>query len=140
MTQRSNGTRCFRCFWAAMPDDSEALCVRRFDGSHQILVLYLEPGKRCPFNCGAAQRVLLAHLPDDRWEGVVREHVRRMTQYSLVSRDELERDRREIQERGYSVSWKDVALHVRAGGAGAERQWSRDGCGQHLRDRPALLR
>lgn len=98
-------------------DESEALCVRRFDGSHQIRVLYLEPGKRCPFNCGAAQRVLLAHLPDGRWEEVVRQHARRMTQYSLVSRDELERDRREIRERGYSVSWEDVALHACALGA-----------------------
>jgi DNA-binding IclR family transcriptional regulator len=35
-----------------------------------------------------------------------------MTQYSLVSRDELERDRREIRERGYSVSWEDVTLHA----------------------------
>ena len=29
-----------------VPDGNEALCVRRFDGSHQIRVLYLEPGKR----------------------------------------------------------------------------------------------
>ena len=100
-----------------VPDASEALCVRRFDGSHQIRVLYLEPGKRCPFNCGAAQRVLLAHLPDDRWENVVREHVQRMTQYSLVSWDELDRDRREIRELGYSVSWEDVTLHACALGA-----------------------
>jgi DNA-binding IclR family transcriptional regulator len=100
-----------------LPDGTEAMCIRRFDGSHQIRVLYLEPGKRCPFNCGAAQRVLLAHLPDDRWQEVVESHTKRMTQYSLVSRDELERDRREIRERGYSVSWEDVTLHACALGA-----------------------
>jgi DNA-binding IclR family transcriptional regulator len=100
-----------------LPDGNEALCVRRFDGSHQIRVLYLEPGKRSAFNCGAAQRVLLAHLPDDRWDDVVERHVRRMTQYSLASRDELERDRREIRERGYAVSWEDVTLHACALGA-----------------------
>jgi DNA-binding IclR family transcriptional regulator len=93
-------------------DGNEALCLRRFDGSHQVRVLYLEPGKHSAFNCGAAQRVLLAHLPDAQWEEVVSGHVRRMTQYSLVSRDELERDRREIRERGYSVSWEDVTLHA----------------------------
>jgi DNA-binding IclR family transcriptional regulator len=98
-------------------DGNEALCVRRFDGSHQIRVLYLEPGRRSAFNCGAAQRVLLAHLPDGRWEEVVAGHVHRLTQYSLVSRDELERDRREIQERGYSVSWEDVSPHACALGA-----------------------
>ncbi len=100
-----------------LADGNEALCLRRFDGSHQIRVLYLEPGKHSAFNCGAAQRVLLAHLPDSRWEEVVGGHVRRLTQYSLVSRDELERDRREIRERGYSVSWEDVTLHACALGA-----------------------
>lgn len=100
-----------------LADGNEALCLRRFDGSHQIRVLYLEPGKHSAFNCGAAQRVLLAHLPDTRWEEVVDGHVRRLTQYSLVSRDELERDRREIRERGYSVSWEDVTLHACALGA-----------------------
>ena len=34
-----------------------------------------------------------------------------------MSRDELERDRREIRERGYSVSWEDVTLHACALGA-----------------------
>ena len=98
-------------------DGNDALCLRRFDGSHQIRVLYLEPGKHSVFNCGAAQRVLLAHLSEPRWEEVVEKHARRLTQYSLVSRDELERDRREIRERGYSVSWEDVTLHACALGA-----------------------
>lgn len=44
-------------------------------------------------------------------------HVLRMTQYSLLTREELERDRREIRERGYSVSWEDVSLHACALGA-----------------------
>lgn len=98
-------------------DGSEALCLRRFDGAYQVRVLVLEPGKRSAFNCGAGQRVLLAHLPERRWEEVVDGHVVRMTKYSLVTRDELERDRREIRERGYSVSWEDVTLHACALGA-----------------------
>jgi IclR family KDG regulon transcriptional repressor len=98
-------------------DGDEALCLRRFDGTHHVRVLFLEAGKRSAFNCGAAQRMLLAHLPEGRWAEVVAGHARRMTQYSLVSRDELERDRREIRERGYSVSWEDVTLHACALGA-----------------------
>jgi DNA-binding IclR family transcriptional regulator len=98
-------------------DGNEALCLRRFDGSHHVRVLFMEPGKRSAFNCGAGQRVLLAHLPEGRWDEVVANHTRRMTQYSLVSREELERDRREIRERGYSVSWEDVTLHACALGA-----------------------
>ena len=67
-------------------DGNEALCLRRFDGSHHVRVLFMEPGKRSAFNCGAGQRVLLAHLPEWRWGEVVANHTLRMTQYSLVSR------------------------------------------------------
>lgn len=93
-------------------DGHEALCLLRFDGNYQVRVLFLEPGKRSAFNIGAAQRVLLAHLPDDQWKEVVAHHVRHMTQYSLVTRDELDRDRREIREHGYAVSWEDIILHA----------------------------
>lgn len=98
-------------------DGSEALCLLRFDGEYQVRVLFLERGKRSPFNCGAAERVLLAHLPDEQWEEVVADHVRHMTQYSLVSRGDLERDRREIREHGYALGWEDLILHSCAVGA-----------------------
>ncbi|MBC7293645.1 MAG: IclR family transcriptional regulator, partial [Thermoleophilia bacterium] len=100
-----------------VPDETETLCLRRFDGAHHVKVLFLEAGKRACYNCGSAQRVLLAHMPDDLWEEVVAHHTRRMTQYSLTTREELERDRREIRERGYAVSWEDVTLHACALGA-----------------------
>ena len=98
-------------------DGTEALCLRRFDGSSDVRVLTVEQGAHSYFNCGSAQRVLLAHLPEDRWEEIVARHVRRMTPYSLVNRDELERDCREIRERGYCVAWEDVTLHACALGA-----------------------
>ena len=93
-------------------DGDQALCLRRFDGDHNVRVLFLEAGKRSPFNCGSAQRVLLAHLPEPRWEDIVTNHTRRMTEHSLAGRDELDRDRREIRERGYALSWEDVTLHA----------------------------
>ena len=46
-----------------VPDGDEALCLRRFDGGQHVRVLFLEVGMRQPFNCGAAPRVLLAHMP-----------------------------------------------------------------------------
>ena len=98
-------------------DGTEALCLRRFDGSGDVRVLTLEQGAHSKFNCGSAQRVLLAHLPQTRWDEIVSGHVLRMTQYSLVGREELERDRREIRERGYCVAWEDVTLHACALGA-----------------------
>lgn len=98
-------------------DGTETLCVRRIDGTSPVRVLTLEPGGRAVFNCGSAQRVLLAYLPDERWEEIVANHVQQVTPYSLLSRDELGRDRHEIREGGYSAAWEDVAFHTCAVGA-----------------------
>lgn len=92
-------------------DGNEALCLRRFEGSHGVQVPLPEAGGISALNCGAGERVLLAHLPKDRWDEVVTRHVRRMTRHSLVFREELESDRNRIRERGYAVSWEDVSLH-----------------------------
>lgn len=103
--------------YVVVPEGDETLCIRRFDGSHEVRVLFLEVGKRQAFNCGAAPRVLLAHLPDDRWDEIVAHHVTAMTEHSLTTREELARDRRLILEQGYAVSREDVTLHACAVGA-----------------------
>jgi DNA-binding IclR family transcriptional regulator len=103
--------------FVVVPDGDEALCIRRFDSRSELRVLFLEVGKRQPFNCGAAPRVLLAHCPAQRWDEIVTRHVTAMTEHSLVARTALERDRREIRERGYAVSREDVTLHACAVGA-----------------------
>jgi DNA-binding IclR family transcriptional regulator len=93
-------------------DGNQALCLRRFEGQQQVRVLVLDAGRHAPFNCGAAQRVLLAYLPEELWEDVVTQHTSRMTQYSLTTREELERDRRDIRERGCSMGWEDSTLYA----------------------------
>jgi DNA-binding IclR family transcriptional regulator len=103
--------------YVVVPDGDETLCIRRFDSRNELRVLFLEVGKRQAFNCGAAPRVLLAHCPAPRWEEIVARHVKAMTEHSLVSREALERDRREIRERGYAVSREDVTSHACAVGA-----------------------
>jgi IclR family transcriptional regulator, KDG regulon repressor len=103
--------------YLVVPEDDETLCVRRFDGSHEVQILFLEVGRRQSYNCGAAPRVLLAHLCDEHWEEIVAHHVTPMTEHSLTTRDELAYDRRQIRERGYAVSREDVTLHACAVGA-----------------------
>jgi IclR family transcriptional regulator, KDG regulon repressor len=103
--------------FVVVPDGDEALCVRRFDGSHEVRVLFLQVGKRQTFNCGAAPRVLLAHTTPERWEEIVAHHARAMTPHSLITREDLARDRELIREQGYSVSREDVTPHACAVGA-----------------------
>ena len=103
--------------YVVVPDGDETLCVRRFDGGSHVRILFLEVGKRQAYNCGAAPRVLLAHLAPERWETIVAGHVQAMTEHSLTARGDLGRDRTEILERGYAVSHEDVTLHACALGA-----------------------
>ncbi len=103
--------------YLVVPEGDETLCVRRVDGSHEVRILFLEVGRRQSYNCGAAPRVLLAHLCDEHWEEIVAHHVTPMTGHSLTTREELARDRRHIRERGYAVSREDVTLHACAVGA-----------------------
>ena len=103
--------------YVVVPDGDESLCIRRFDSRSEVRILFLEVGKRLPFNCGAAPRVLLAHFATQRWDDIVAGHVKAMTEHSLVSRAALERDRHEIRERGYAVSREDVTPHACAVGA-----------------------
>jgi IclR family KDG regulon transcriptional repressor len=99
------------------PDGDEAICLLRCDDPQQVRVLLLDVGRRSPFNWGAGERVLLAHLPRERWEEITAGGSSQATAYSLATRDELARDRRAIQERGYCVGKEDASLHVCSVGA-----------------------
>jgi IclR family transcriptional regulator, KDG regulon repressor len=93
-------------------DGTKAVCLCRFDGERTSPLIVVDSGSRTPLNCGSAQRVLLANLAEPRWESVVGGHVRQSTQYSLVDRADLERDREDIRRRGYCVAWEDVSPQV----------------------------
>ncbi len=99
------------------PDGNEAICLARCDDPRQVRVLLLDVGRRSPFNCGAGERVLLAHLARERWDEIAGDFTPRMTPHSPSTRDELARDRRAVQEHGYCVGNEDASLHVCSVGA-----------------------
>ncbi|HLA82504.1 MAG TPA: IclR family transcriptional regulator C-terminal domain-containing protein, partial [Thermoleophilia bacterium] len=81
-------------------------------GSSPGLDMFPREGERSPFNCGAGQRVLLAHAPETSWRNIVANEVRPLTQYSLASEAALDHDRSDIIKKGYSLGWEDIALHT----------------------------
>lgn len=99
------------------PDGAEAICLLRWDEPQQVHVLLLDVGRRAPFNCGAGERALLAHLPRERWEQIAGKHTPQITAYSLSTREELARDRRAIHDRGYCIGREDASPHVCSVGA-----------------------
>ncbi len=92
----------------------EALCVERVEGPSAVLVRVWPPGGRIPLNCGAAPRVLLAHLPAATAKDVVAAHRGRMTVKSQVRRPALLKALRQIRERGWDYTVDDVALGTAA--------------------------
>ena len=120
-------------------DGNEALCLRRFDGAHHVRVLFLEAGKRSAFNCGAGQRVLLAHLPEERWE---ESRGRSHPPHDPVFLAQPGRPgARPARDTGTGLLAELGGSHpsrLRLGGAGAGRHRRGSSCGKSRRDRSAV--
>jgi DNA-binding IclR family transcriptional regulator len=92
----------------------EALCVERVDAPSAILVRVWPPGGRIPLNCGAAPRVLLAHLPSDEAQEILTQRLGRLTVKSHVKPRALVQELRQIRARGWDCAVDDVTLGTAA--------------------------
>lgn len=93
--------------------DDEALCIERVEGKH-VQVLSMEVGSTLPLYTGAASRILLAALPDDRVEAVLSGKLRQLTRFSEINPGRLREIVAEIRRQGYAISDEDVTLGVAA--------------------------
>lgn len=97
---------------AAMSEDTvllsvrsgtEAVCVDREVGAFPIRANYLEIGSRRPLGIGAGSMALLAWLPDDEIEAVLRLLKGELARYPKITVRWLEREVQDSRERGYTV-------------------------------------
>jgi DNA-binding IclR family transcriptional regulator len=91
----------------------EALCIARVEGKH-VQVLSMEVGSTLPLYTGAASRVLLAALPDDRVDDLLSGKLRQLTRFSEINPARLREIVAEIRRQGYAISDEDVTLGVAA--------------------------
>lgn len=92
---------------------NEALCISRVEGKH-VQALSMEVGSTLPLYTGAASRVLLAALPDDRVEDILSGKLRQLTRFSEINPARLREIVAEIRHQGYAISDEDVTLGVAA--------------------------
>ena len=87
----------------------EAVCIERIDGL-RVQSLALQLGGSLPLHAGAAPRALLAWEPREIWEEYVAgvPELRRYTEKTPVTRDELFVALDEALRQGYAVSDEDV--------------------------------
>lgn len=91
----------------------EALCIARVEGKH-VQVLSMEVGSTLPLYTGAASRILLAALPDDRVNAILSGKLRQLTRFSEINPKRLREIVAEIRRQGYAISDEDVTLGVAA--------------------------
>jgi len=104
-------------------DKDKALCLERIDGHHYVQVLFLKVGERMPLNIGAGPRVLLAYLPDEEIDRIIKEEgLACWTEKSITDPEKLKEDLRKIRKQGYALSFEDVTEGAAALGAPV-RNW-----------------
>ncbi|MDR7537790.1 MAG: IclR family transcriptional regulator [Armatimonadota bacterium] len=93
----------------------ETVSLQVVDGHEGIYVEKLEPlagfrlwtrvGMRRPLHAGCSMKVLLAHLPAERIEQVIRRGLPALTPLTIIDPQRLRRDLGTIRARGYSVTF-----------------------------------
>lgn len=88
--------------------DSKAVCLAREHGNAPVQVRWWPVGEALPMNCGAAPRLLLAHMPASEREAVLEGRLVALTRHSVTNpvalREMLERARAE----GWAMAVNDV--------------------------------
>ncbi len=94
-------------------DHNEALCIERIEGHHHIRVLFLQTGSRMPLHVGAGPRVLLAHLPEEEIDRVIKSKgLPAWTKRTITDPEVLKKDLAKIREQGYALSFEDATEDV----------------------------
>ena len=92
----------------------QAICLARFHGAAPVEVRWWALGVGRPFNCGAAPRLLLAHLPEQDRERILAQPLTAQTDKSITDPDELRAELDKIRRDGWAFARDDVALGLSA--------------------------
>ncbi len=97
-------------------DGREALCLDRVIGSYPIKTMALEIGERRPLGVGAGSLALLAALPADERNAIVKDEAARIARYPQFTAAALRRWADDAARRGYAHSPGRVLVGMSAVG------------------------
>lgn len=97
-------------------DGNCALYVEKVEPeSSSTMVLLLRRGIRFPLHAGAASKILLAHLPDEKIDLYLRtQNLVKYTEKTIVEPDEVRKEVNAIRRAGYAFSQEEIDLGIRA--------------------------
>jgi DNA-binding IclR family transcriptional regulator len=88
--------------------DGKAICVSRQHGDSPVQVRWWPVGEAMPLNCGAAPRLLLAHMSKEDREAAFTASLPALTRHSTTNPLALKDQVEAIRTAGWSVSSDDV--------------------------------
>ena len=82
----------------------DAVCIDRHEGAFPVKVLTQNVGTRRPLGIGSGSLALLAAIPDDEVENVLRRNAHRLSAYPSISIETLRMAVTATRERGYAFN------------------------------------
>lgn len=107
---RDTGSTAF----LSVVEEHEAICIARFHAEAPVQVRWWSVGGTMPLNCGAAPRLLLAHLDEAGRERLLAAPLPAMTPESVTDPARLREILARIRARGWSHATDDVAMGLSA--------------------------
>ena len=99
---------------AAVLDRTEVVYILRAT-HHRVMGAGLIPGSRLPAFCTALGRVLLASLPTEKSQEILRSSdIRPLTKYTLTDIDELTKELDKVRADGYAIIDREIEIGARS--------------------------
>ena len=93
----------------ATPAPGGVICLDRLDSPHTIITVCTPIGAMFPAHCTAAGKAILAYLPDDEIQAMVkRTGLRQYTPFTITQMTRLKENLRLIRQRGYAVDHQEL--------------------------------
>jgi IclR family transcriptional regulator, KDG regulon repressor len=93
----------------AVPAPGGVICLDRINSAHTIIAVCTPIGALFPAHCTAAGKAILAYLPDDEVQEMVRRNgLRQYTPFTITQMSKLKDNLRLIQQRGYAVDHQEL--------------------------------
>jgi DNA-binding IclR family transcriptional regulator len=111
LTNLANETK--RTAYLIVLDRGEAVCLERIDARQYVDQLFLEVDMSMPLHIGAGPRLLLACLSEEKIDSLIKKRgLPAWTAKSITDVDQLKESLKEINAKGYALSFEDVTEGV----------------------------
>lgn len=94
---------------------TRGVVLERVESEEPVRYSIFQPGATIPLHAGASSKILMAYLPEDEWNRIIKtEGLKRYTPHTITDKDELKAHLKEIRRKGYAFSDQEIDRDVRA--------------------------